>query len=372
MLIAGTLLVSVLTLLPYAPYYYTYFNPLLGGPLVAPRLVKIGWGEGLDEVGRWLNTQPNPESSRTGSWYASALAPFYRGDIAAVSSDRLDYVVSYVKHTQSGLPEPEIVRYFQALEPLHTTRLAGIEYARVYPGPAAQLVPAETKLASGLIAFRLHTNYAPIGQALILDLIWAADAPVPQAGPTVSLRWHDITLGKAETFSQPFEEALPVRRYRLPVPFDLPPDTIALFADNHLLGHLQAYHVQPPPDFVHSEVNFAGQVQLVGFAPKVTLEGETLTVRLAFKASPKAWADYTIFVHLINNAGERLAGHDAPPTPPTSQWGKDQVVQVNHSLMIPPDLLPGETYRIRVGLYHSQTGEPLGEGVVLPLEVRLP
>ena len=372
LLIAGILLVSLLTLLPYAPYYFTYFNPLLGGPLVAPRLVKIGWGEGLDEAGRWLMRQPNPASSRAGSWYASALDPFYQGDIADVSSRNLDYVVLYLKHAQGGLPRPEVVQYFQMLEPLHTAQLAGIEYARVYPGPAAQLTPAETERAPGPVAFRPHTPYAPIGQDLTLDLIWAAAAFSPEVGPTVSLRWRGVVMAEAEAFSMPFGLEKPVRRYVLSVPFDLPPDTVDLFAGGQPLGQIQAYHTQPPAYFTRAEVNFAGQVQLVGFAPQTTVEGNTLTVQLAFKANPKAWADYTIFVHLINAAGERLTGYDAPPTPPTSQWARDQVVQASYALPLPASLSPAETYRLRVGLYQAQTGEPLGEGVVLPLEVRLP
>ena len=41
----------ILLTLNYVPYYFTYYNPLLGGPITAPKWVRIGWGEGLDEVG---------------------------------------------------------------------------------------------------------------------------------------------------------------------------------------------------------------------------------------------------------------------------------------------------------------------------------
>ena len=40
--------------LRHAPYYLTYFNPLLGGTRRAPTVMMVGWGEGLDPVGRWL------------------------------------------------------------------------------------------------------------------------------------------------------------------------------------------------------------------------------------------------------------------------------------------------------------------------------
>ena len=125
MLIIFLLLPALLTY----PYYSTYFNPLLGGPLVAPRLVKIGWGEGLDQVGGWLSAQPDAPALKVGSYYASALAPFFPGQISDVTAGGLDYVVLYRKQAQGGYPAPTILRYFAAEKPLYTVRLAGIDYA---------------------------------------------------------------------------------------------------------------------------------------------------------------------------------------------------------------------------------------------------
>ena len=41
------------------PYYFTYYNPLVGGSRTAPDVMTVGWGEGLDAAARWLNQQPN-------------------------------------------------------------------------------------------------------------------------------------------------------------------------------------------------------------------------------------------------------------------------------------------------------------------------
>jgi hypothetical protein len=52
---------SILLLIPYYPYYITYFNPLILGPYLAPQLVKFGGGVGLDQAAEYLNTTPTPK-----------------------------------------------------------------------------------------------------------------------------------------------------------------------------------------------------------------------------------------------------------------------------------------------------------------------
>ena len=90
---------AILFTLNYAPYYFTYYNPLAGGSVVAPRLVRIGWGEGLDELGRWLNSKPDAAVERLGTRYTSATYPYYQGLISSPISDELDYVAFYIKQT---------------------------------------------------------------------------------------------------------------------------------------------------------------------------------------------------------------------------------------------------------------------------------
>ena len=41
------------------PYYALAFNPLAGGSRMAPYVLMIGWGEGLNEVGKWLARVPS-------------------------------------------------------------------------------------------------------------------------------------------------------------------------------------------------------------------------------------------------------------------------------------------------------------------------
>jgi 4-amino-4-deoxy-L-arabinose transferase-like glycosyltransferase len=61
---------------------------------------------------------------------------------------------------------------------------------------------------------------------------------------------------------------------------------------------------------------------------------------------------YMLFVHVLNEQGERIAQIDAPPggTIPTDEWNPHGYVQWTHPLPLPPDLPPG-TYWIAIGLY---------------------
>ncbi|MDX1522354.1 MAG: glycosyltransferase family 39 protein, partial [Anaerolineae bacterium] len=159
---------ALVILLPYVPYYFTYFNPLLGGSLTAPTWVKLGWGEGLDHVGRFL--QRVDPGSRVGTAYSSTVAPYFQGDLSGLDGDRLDYVVLYAKQVQSGGSPllPEVITYYRQTEPIYTVKLNGIRYADVYPGPAVQLSPnvALGSQTDGPLGYRLGEPYGRIGQPL--------------------------------------------------------------------------------------------------------------------------------------------------------------------------------------------------------------
>jgi len=382
------LMVSAAAILaPYAPYYFTYFNPLVGGPLTAPRLVKLGWGEGLDQVGRYL--QREAPGSRVGTAYASTVAPFFTGDLSDVSSGALDYVVLYTKQVQAGRPLPTAIRYYRQLGSLFSVDINGIHYADVYPGPAVQPTLA---LKPGLdhailpkpIGFRPLTPYGRLGELLPVDVLWLTDpqqslpatASVVSLEPTSAfdfLEEHNhedgtpvephpvnILAEGAGRLTQPVPN-LTISRHILPLPTDLPRGPYALLVDGRPLGEIELRGFEIPADFNRIEpALFGKQIALTGYQYEPS--ADFIGVTLAWQAQKNWLPDYTVFVQLLNaETGERVAGSDSWPVNgewPTSRWVKDEVVTDRHVLPVPPDL-PPDSYTIIVGLYRADTMERL-------------
>uniref|UniRef100_UPI002ADDB7A7 hypothetical protein n=1 Tax=Thermoflexus sp. TaxID=1969742 RepID=UPI002ADDB7A7 len=64
---------------------------------------------------------------------------------------------------------------------------------------------------------------------------------------------------------------------------------------------------------------------------------------------------WTLFIHLVDEAGRLWANWDAEPDPPTDRWVPGQVYDVGRSLLI-PRFVPAGRYRVNLGWY--ETGTP--------------
>ena len=382
------LLLAAAILTPYVPYYFSYYNPLLGGAYTAPRLVKIGWGEGLDQVGLFL--QRELTDSRVGTAYASTVAPFFKGDLSRVTGENLDYLVLYRKQVQSGEPSPAFVRYFEQLEPLFSVELNGIRYADVYSGPALQpaldLVPGPD--GTGLpkpIGFRSLTPYGRIGQPLVVDVIWPSDQALPTEPATVTLASLDaLDLSQADgeveavkkvqnTDQTRIERAqgqgqltrvaddLIVSRHHLTLPEDLERGRYALLIDGRPLGEIEVRHFDLPGTLGEVRgVVFDRQIGLAGYRFRPT--EDYISVTVAWQAEKARLPDYTVFAQFLNvETNERVAGIDTRPLAgawPTSRWVQGEVVVDEYFVAVPPNLEPG-FYKMIVGLYQPDTGQRL-------------
>jgi 4-amino-4-deoxy-L-arabinose transferase-like glycosyltransferase len=185
--------------LPHYPYYFTYYNPLMGGGSAAVRTMIVGWGEGLDQAARWLNTQPDAEDLDVVAWYSTTFEPFFRGHtIYKIEEEKIsrssmpglaaNYVVLYVNQAQRELPSPGALQFLRAVSPVYTVTLHGIDYAWIYPSVGMQhVIPDNARL---------------VGQAELLgyDLNDEAGKPVtvtyPESVSYLSLYWE--WQGKAE------------------------------------------------------------------------------------------------------------------------------------------------------------------------------
>src|SRR3990170_6221097 len=117
------------------PYYFSYYNPLMGGSRKAPEVMQIGWGEGVE-----------PEAAKMGviSWYH--LGPFsyffkgrshrlaYLADLGPEDWEKFmanNYAVIYVHQWQRGF-SGQVLEYLSQRRPEKTIWINGIEYARIY------------------------------------------------------------------------------------------------------------------------------------------------------------------------------------------------------------------------------------------------
>ena len=126
------------------PYYFTYYNPLMGGTKKAPEVMLIGWGEGLDQAARYLNEKENAENLHVTSWYSlGVFSYFFKGHSRNLhpgttlntnewkSFNSSDYAVIYVYQWQRKFPKP-VVDYITNHTPEHTIWINGMEYARIF------------------------------------------------------------------------------------------------------------------------------------------------------------------------------------------------------------------------------------------------
>ena len=173
-LLLVVIILQLVLVLPAYPYYFTYYNPLLGGGRAAARTMIVGWGEGLDAAARWLNEQPDADTAAVVSWYSTTFEPYFKGQaIYKVGEEKIsrtpkpglvaDYLVLYVNQLQREIPSAGALQHFQAVEPLQVISLGGIDYAWIYPSVGMQyVIEAETRL---------------VGQAELLGYNWRLREP---------------------------------------------------------------------------------------------------------------------------------------------------------------------------------------------------
>jgi len=123
-----------------APYYLTYYNPLLGGQARAAQALMIGWGEGIDQTARYLNTLPGAYKMTVAAWYGEGcFSYFFEGtmmeiglDTQAADLSQADYAVIYIHQWQRHLPNQALLDIFAQATPEFTVRIGDLEYAHIY------------------------------------------------------------------------------------------------------------------------------------------------------------------------------------------------------------------------------------------------
>lgn len=126
-----------------------------------------------------------------------------------------------------------------------------------------------------------------------------------------------------------------------------------------------------PPAIAHPvDIGFGQPVRLtlIGYdLPAARLSpGQALETTLYWRADREMERDYTVFIQLLNGAGQVVAQQDARPqagAAPTMTWLPGEIITDPYRLALPADLPPGP-HRLITGLYHAPTGQrlPLASG----------
>jgi 4-amino-4-deoxy-L-arabinose transferase-like glycosyltransferase len=217
----GLLILHLIPVFTYYPYYLVYFNPLLGGPQKAVSTTLIGWGEGMEQAAAYINQKPHAADLYVAAVPSQTFLPYFKGtgenfytnDIAF----RADYVVLYISQMQRLAPSPEIVRYFEAQTPEQIVTIHGLDYAKIYATPRRilpDIPPAATPANIGLGKQMRLAGTTIDPAAASLTLYWHALAPLP-VDYTISVRALDAAGQRlAQQDQPPVDGLLPTSQWR--------------------------------------------------------------------------------------------------------------------------------------------------------------
>ena len=136
-----------------------------------------------------------------------------------------------------------------------------------------------------------------------------------------------------------------------------------------IIGHVKIYgeaHINAPD--TGPSYRFTDHVALMAYEWQDASPGENIPITLYWQATGTVTYPYTVFIHLVDDAGNIIAQADAQPHNhlgeyPMNWWDPGEIVQDAHLLSIPADIAPGR-YTLRVGLYRLDTLArlPLAQG----------
>jgi hypothetical protein len=263
-----------------------------------------------------------------------------------------------------------------------------------------------------LIGYDLETGEPRQGEAVDVRLYWRALEP---QGADVRPFLHlDAITGDAtwanQTKVHPGDKPssgwplgfFVADDYRLSLPADTPPLTARLraglldergalvpLAEGGDLATLSEMHIRETTPIALASVPGREQGYRLGEAARLVGHSVTVTgtqsasgaapaldVTLYWQATSKLPADYTVFVHVLDSRGERVAQGDGPPVDgryPSSAWQPGQIVVDNHRIPLPAGVNPAaplDALRVVVGLYTPRDGARLpvtdARGVRMP------
>jgi len=380
------------------PYYFTYYNPLLGGIKSAAKAVTIGWGEGLDLAADYLNKNVDTGHTRVSSWYQSTFAPYYRGPAISYSKEKGkalagDYVIFYINQAQRRFPDDVMFDYFESrFAPEKTITLHGVDYAWVYPSLGVDHYVEDqtyTGIAS-LLAWQWEHGDTPLvpGQSTGFDLYWEYLGKEP--GELFFLRlvdrlgnvWAEGQSRPLAAKNPPFEQwrqgEIIVEQGTLALPPDIPPGQyrlqIGFYTNAPAVTSGELLFTLPPDDSLvqvgpagHPDFELPAEAVPVSkpLGQRLTLLGavwpqqpvaqtETIPLELYWQVEQPLPANFQLHLGLMDEAGEARQAWFNLTLAETfnaqeTTWPPGTLFRTRWQLDLLPDVPPGD-YRFELVL----------------------
>lgn len=151
--ITAIVVVQAVFWLVFAAYPLAAYNPLVGGPQTAARVLPVGWGEGISAAGRWLaNSQVDSANTGAIAGIAPSLAAFFPGRTLVAGVDD-PQTATYVIVTMGGrqLDPAGVADQTKGLELVQTIRYGGLDQAWIYRREDPQPVSPPSSLADPVV-----------------------------------------------------------------------------------------------------------------------------------------------------------------------------------------------------------------------------
>jgi hypothetical protein len=403
---------QIVLTISYYPYFYSYWNPFLGGGAAAAETLPVGSGEGLDKAIDVLNQLPDAENltlicGASRSWCEGKFAGSTWQYKVLNSGEwmQADYVLLYITWSQRQMYPREVVDYLARQALVHQVELGGTTYAWLYRVPEVYH-HSGTKLEGRgtLYGYNLSATELQSGHALTATLYWRNEGQQP--ADAFFVRVEDAAdYPWVTAYAEPrsgFEEAAQTRmevvesEVSLLLPIGMPPGHYFLKmgfvtdSGETLVGRFELPDdgddvlVSLPDSFpsvaevaVPEELDFASEdVSVLGYdlSPAVITAGEKGWLTLYWRADRDGPRDYVVGIRLLGSGGEEVAywlGRPVYSGYATSEWVVGQVVQDPWELVVPEDVPPGN-YELELVLFDSTSGEPLARTSLATWSVTTP
>lgn len=366
---ALALILSGLTVLPHAPYYLTYYNPLLGGLHAAVRTLLVGWGEGLDLAAAHLNTLPNIEHKRATARALPPFAPLFDGraaDEGNYDAATTHYVVIYLNEVQRRLSPDLLERYYDTAKPLYVAQIKGLDYAWVYENhshkpPMAYIAAHNDPTSDAIVISRpslFADDYHGALPVYVLQPGWSKEeilAMLQYAASRAERVWY---VRYTQKNPDPLLEWLEFQWQTHAFLMDKQPFTdVDVFLWKTKNGRSFLSEEQTHRDL---KLRFGDALELRGYtlSEPAAQWGRDLGILFEWGVLRHLDQFYASFVHVVDDAGRLWGQGDRwmvnEVLVPTVGWKQGDAVSDRTTVSLNPGIPPG-TYRLVMGVYDRIT-----------------